>query len=75
MEQAMQQFRLRNGFDATDDDAKRALIDAVYAETSLPPPTTDEERNAILEGEEDWIQMMRIGWRPSGIGQKYTVIL
>jgi len=64
MEQAMKQFRLRNGFDATDDNAKRALIDEVYVEANLSPPTTDEERNAVFEEDDEWINMMRIGWRP-----------
>lgn len=60
----MKQFRLRNGFDATDDDAKRALIDEVYAEANLPLPATDEERNEVFEEDDEWINMMRIGWRP-----------
>jgi hypothetical protein len=64
--QMMIQFREKNGFDATDDDAKRALIHELCKELSHDCPTTDEERNKLLESDyaTEWTDMMQIGWQP-----------
>jgi hypothetical protein len=64
--QMMAQFREKNGFDATDDDAKRALLYEICNEIDYPYPTTDEERNEIIQMDDltEWTDMMRIGWQP-----------
>ena len=63
--QMMSQFYETNGFAATDDDAKRALIDEL-CRSSSSCPTTDEERNELVHTNRptEWTDMMRIGWRP-----------
>ena len=64
--QMMSQFYETNGFAATDDDAKRALLYEICNEIYHLYPTTDEERNEIIQMGEptEWTDMMRIGWRP-----------
>jgi hypothetical protein len=65
-QQMMIQFREKNGFDATDDDAKRALLYEICNEIYHLYPTTDEERNEIIQmgDSTEWTDMMRIGWCP-----------
>ena len=62
----MIEFYDKNGFHATDDDAKRALIDECCEEISCPYPTTDEERNEIIQMSKpsELTDMMVIGWTP-----------
>ena len=62
----MDQFYETNGFAADDDDAKRALIDECCQEISVCCPTTDHERNEIIQMSKpsEWTDMMRIGWKP-----------
>ena len=61
----MKQFQERNGFEATDDEAKRALIDEMCHTLQHPLPATDEERNQIIESDSSlWMEMMKVGWRP-----------
>ena len=62
----MIEFYDKNGFNATDDDAKRALIDECCDEISCSRPVTDEERNEIIQMSKpsEWTDMMVIGWRP-----------
>ena len=64
--QMMIQFHEKNGFDATDDDAKRALLYEICNQIDYPYPTTDEERNEIIQmgDSTEWTDMMRIGWQP-----------
>jgi hypothetical protein len=64
--QMMIQFREKNGFDATDDDAKRALLYEICNEIYHDYPPTDEERNEIIQmgDSTEWTDMMRIGWQP-----------
>ena len=65
-QQMMKQFYEKNGFAATDNDAKRALLYEICNEIYHLYPTTDEERNEIIQMGEptEWTDMMRIGWRP-----------
>lgn len=60
----MKRFKVRNRFEADNDMAKRVLIQMICVECDVPPPQTDEERNALLEidATED-TEMMMIGWR------------
>jgi hypothetical protein len=62
----MNQFYETNGFAATDDDAKRALLYEICNEIYHLYPTTDEERNEIIQMGKptEWTDMMRIGWKP-----------
>lgn len=64
--QMMSQFYELNGFAATDDDAKRALLYEICNETYHLYSATDEERNEIIQMGKptEWTDMMRIGWRP-----------
>jgi hypothetical protein len=64
--QMMIQFREKNGFDAIDDNAKRALLYEICNQIDYPYPTTDEERNEIIQmgDSTEWTDMMRIGWKP-----------
>lgn len=64
--QMMKQFYEINGFAATDDDAKRALLYEICNEIYHLYPTTDEERNEIIQMGKptEWTDMMRIGWQP-----------
>jgi len=63
----MDEFYEKNGFAATDDDAKRALLYEICNEIDYPYPTTDDERNEIIQmgDSTEWTDMMRIGWHPS----------
>jgi len=65
-QQMMKQFYEKNGFDATDDHAKRALLYEICNEIYHLYPTTDEERNEIIQMDDstEWTDMMRIGWHP-----------
>ena len=58
----MKHFQEINGFAATDDDAKRALVDELYFEIFQKLPKDDEERNKYTLCRVT--PMMRIGWRP-----------
>ena len=58
----MKLFQEINGFAATDDDAKRALVDELYFEIFQKLPKDDEERNKYTLCRVT--PMMRIGWRP-----------
>jgi hypothetical protein len=58
----MQHFQEINGFAATDDDAKRALIDELFFDIFRRLPKDDEERNQYTSCRST--QMMKIGWRP-----------
>ena len=62
----MNQFYEINGFAATDDDAKRALLYEICNEIYHFYPTTDAERNEIIQMGKptEWTDMMRIGWCP-----------
>jgi len=59
----MEQFQEINGFAATDDDAKRKLINELFCEIMQRYPKDDDERN-----EYTYVRnkngMMKIGWRP-----------
>ena len=58
----MEQFYQLNGFEATDDDAKRALIDEVHYEVTGRYPADDEERNLYTKSRNT--PMMQVGWEP-----------
>jgi len=58
----MEQFKEKNGFDAEDDDAKRALVDGLYYEVFQTYPKGDMERNEYTKSHEG-LDIMRIGWR------------
>jgi hypothetical protein len=58
----MKLFKEINGFEATDDNAKRALIDELHVEIFKRLPKDDDERNQYTWSRET--PMMKIGWRP-----------
>jgi len=58
----MEQFYQLNGFEAIDDDAKRALIDEVHYEVTGRYPKNDEERNIYTRARHT--PMMQVGWYP-----------
>jgi hypothetical protein len=58
----MEQFRELNGFLATDDDSKRALIDEVHYEVMGRYPVDDKERNLYTKARNT--PMMQVGWQP-----------
>ena len=58
-----EQFRIINGFDATDDDAKRAVVDELFLVVFQRYPKDDHERNDYTYS--PITNMMRIGWRPT----------
>jgi len=58
----MEQFYQLNGFEAIDDDAKRALIDEVHYEVTGRYPNDDEERNIYTRARHT--PMMQVGWYP-----------
>lgn len=60
--QSMALFREINGFAADDDEAKRALVDALFVEHLQRYPKDDDERNEYTRSPNP---MMMIGWRPS----------
>jgi hypothetical protein len=62
--QLMAQFRALNGFDPTDDVAKRRTIDEVALQMTGRRPLSDTARNALTITAHPMRQMMRIGWRP-----------
>lgn len=61
----MRVFRERNGFDATDDDAKRNLIDTLYFDVFHRYPRDDEERNRYCSSAIVDRLLMKIGWKPN----------
>ena len=58
----MKHFQEINGFAATDDNAKRALVDELYFEVFHKLPKDDEERNKYTSCRDT--PMMKIGWKP-----------
>lgn len=58
----MEQFYQLNGFEAMDDDAKRALIDEVHYEVTGRYPADDKERNLYTKSRNT--PMMQVGWYP-----------
>lgn len=60
----MAQFRALNGFDPTDDAAKRRTIDQVAKEMTGRTPLSDTARDWLTITSHPMRQMMRIGWRP-----------
>lgn len=58
----MELFEQENGFAATDDAAKRALIDHMCKMMQVPLPTTDAEYNTYTYSRRT--AMMQIGWFP-----------
>jgi len=59
----MQYFKEQNGFEATDDDAKRALVDRLFQKARGSSPKDDEERNSYISA--SYGSIMKIGWTPS----------
>ena len=59
----MKYFKERNGFEATDDDAKRSLVDRLFQKARGSCPKDDDERNEYISASYDSI--MKIGWTPS----------
>jgi len=59
----MEQFEKQNGFAATDDRAKRILVDQMVYTYLKRYPKDDDERNEYTYSNSN--PMMRIGWRPS----------
>lgn len=55
-------FKEKNGFEATDDDAKRALVDGMIRKAHCLPAKDDEERNEYIPATHGSI--MKIGWKP-----------
>jgi hypothetical protein len=60
----MERFREVNGFDPTDDDAKRKLVDELYYEVFQRYPKDDDERNKYTYSYRRIMNMMMIGWKP-----------
>jgi hypothetical protein len=58
----MEQFRKINGFEATDDETKRAIIDEVHYEVTGRYPADDKERNLYTKARNTLL--MQVGWRP-----------
>jgi len=58
------QFYQLNGFDATDDKAKRRVIDAVSLKMTGRQPTTDQERDRLTYCKHPLRPLMWIGWKP-----------
>ena len=58
----MEQFRKINGFEATDDETKRAIIDEVHYEVTGRYPADDKERNLYTKARNT--PLMQVGWRP-----------
>jgi len=59
----MQLFKEQNGFEATDDDAKRSLVDGLFHNIHGSYPKDDEERNSYISA--SYGSIMKIGWTPS----------
>ena len=58
----MQHFKEQNGFEATDDDSKRALVDRMVRKARGSSPKDDEERNSYISA--SYGSIMKIGWEP-----------
>jgi hypothetical protein len=58
----MKHFKEQNGFEATDDDAKRALVDSMIRKARGSNPKNDEERNSYISA--SYGSIMKIGWEP-----------
>lgn len=58
----MEHFYQVNGFEATDDEAKRALIDEAHYEVTGRYPADDKERNLYTKSRNT--PMMQVGWEP-----------
>lgn len=59
----MKYFKEQNGFEATDDDSKRALVDHMIQKVRGTSPKSDEERNEYISA--SYGHIMKIGWTPS----------
>ena len=59
---AMECFKKQNGFEATDDDSKRALVDSMIRKERGSRPKDDEERNSYISA--SYGSIMKIGWKP-----------
>jgi hypothetical protein len=59
----MQYFKEQNGFEATDDHAKRALVDRMFRKIKGRNPMNDEERNEYISA--SYGSIMKIGWMPT----------
>lgn len=59
---AMEYFKKQNGFEATDDNAKRALVDSMIRKARGTNPKDDEERNSYISA--SYGSIMKIGWKP-----------
>lgn len=60
----MKSFKEKNGFEATDDDSKRKLIDTVFYEHCHRYPKDDYEREYYNYSHMVDRHLMRIGWKP-----------
>ena len=58
----MEHFYQLNGFKATDDEAKRAIIDEAHYEVMGRYPKDDNERNLYTKARNT--PMMQVGWEP-----------
>jgi hypothetical protein len=58
----MKYFKEQNGFEATDDDSKRALVDRLIQKAHGSSPKDDEERNSYVSA--SYGSIMKIGWTP-----------
>jgi hypothetical protein len=58
----MQYFKEQNGFEATDDDSKRSLVDRLFRKACGSSPKDDEERNLYISA--SYGSIMKIGWKP-----------
>ena len=59
----MQYFKEQNGFEATDDNAKRSLVDRLVRKVRGTNPKDDEERNEYISA--SYGSIMKIGWMPT----------
>jgi len=59
----MELFKEKNGFEATDDVAKRSLVDHLYRKICGRNPKDDEERNSCIPA--SYGSIMKIGWTPN----------
>ena len=60
---SMVHFKETNGFEATDDNAKRSLVDKLYRKICGSHPKDDAERNACIPA--SYGSIMKIGWTPN----------
>jgi hypothetical protein len=60
---AMIKFKAENGFEATDDVAKRKVVDSLFYSVYQRYPVDDTERNEYTYTGTS-LNIMKIGWRP-----------